>query len=66
MDKATVLISFTSEESARHIDARRLDDSDIYACPDDVFDILDALYKNLNRVRDARRQFASLRKKTLM
>ena len=64
MKKTNVLISFTSEESAKHINARRLNVPDFYQCPDDVYAVLNSLYKNKNRVRDARRQFGTLEMKS--
>lgn len=60
VEKANVLISLTKDISAKHIDARRLDAPDFYTCPADVFAVLDSLYLNKNRLRDARRRFGAL------
>ena len=60
VEKANVLIGFTSGDAAKHIDSRRLDNSDFYTCPNDVFEVLDSVYKNVNRVRDARKKFQLL------
>ena len=57
MKKINVLINFISEKSIKHINVKRLNVSNFYQCFDDVYVVLNSLYKNKNRIRDVRRQF---------
>ena len=57
MKKINVLINFINEKSIKYIDIKRLNVSNFYKCFNNIYVVLNFLYKNKNRVRDVRYQF---------
>ena len=60
-DRATNVISWTGGEAAQHLDALRMESPRHFKNEDMVFEVLDSLYQDPDRVRNAREKYGKLK-----